>query len=233
MIRRPPRSTLFPYTTLFRSHHAPFLQHGMAIGYLAQRSYVLVDDKDGQAFRFQLRDRAVDLRADERCEALGGLVEDQQARIGHQRAADGEHLLLAAGELVAVVAMAGLELREERIYALERPRAAPPGGGDEVFADGEVGEDLAAFGHQADARLRDAVGGQAADPLAIKGDHTRLRRGDAHDRFDGRGLAHAVAAEQADELRGADFERDAEEHLASAIRGLHLAQLEHQASSPR
>src|SRR5258705_5421521 len=25
MIRRPPRSTLFPYTTLFRSHHA--LQH--------------------------------------------------------------------------------------------------------------------------------------------------------------------------------------------------------------
>src|SRR5258708_27181447 len=51
-------------------HHAPFLQHVMAIGYLAQRSYVLVDDKDGQAFRFQLRDRAVDLRADERCEAL-------------------------------------------------------------------------------------------------------------------------------------------------------------------
>src|SRR5439155_12884862 len=24
MIRRPPRSTLFPYTTLFRSSHAPF-----------------------------------------------------------------------------------------------------------------------------------------------------------------------------------------------------------------
>src|ERR1035437_4835850 len=23
MIRRPPRSTLFPYTTLFRSHHSP------------------------------------------------------------------------------------------------------------------------------------------------------------------------------------------------------------------
>src|SRR2546426_3847827 len=25
MIRRPPRSTLFPYTTLFRSHHGRFL----------------------------------------------------------------------------------------------------------------------------------------------------------------------------------------------------------------
>src|SRR3989449_7582421 len=26
MIRRPPRSTLFPYTTLFRSHHQPRIQ---------------------------------------------------------------------------------------------------------------------------------------------------------------------------------------------------------------
>src|SRR3712207_6856466 len=28
MIRRPPRSTLFPYTTLFRSHEAVLDQHG-------------------------------------------------------------------------------------------------------------------------------------------------------------------------------------------------------------
>src|SRR2546428_13689439 len=27
MIRRPPRSTLFPYTTLFRAHHAAMLAH--------------------------------------------------------------------------------------------------------------------------------------------------------------------------------------------------------------
>src|SRR5438094_2801407 len=41
MIRRPPRSTLFPYTTLFRSHHDadpaafPFQDHGARL--LAQR----------------------------------------------------------------------------------------------------------------------------------------------------------------------------------------------------
>src|SRR5256885_367517 len=29
MIRRPPRSTLFPYTTLFRSHLAAFQVHGL------------------------------------------------------------------------------------------------------------------------------------------------------------------------------------------------------------
>src|SRR3712207_8425748 len=27
MIRRPPRSTLFPYTTLFRSHHSSLITH--------------------------------------------------------------------------------------------------------------------------------------------------------------------------------------------------------------
>src|SRR3712207_8657887 len=61
MIRRPPRSTLFPYTTLFRS-----------------------DDHRRQAER--------------------GLVEEQQLRLGHERAADGEHLLLAAGHRAALLA---------------------------------------------------------------------------------------------------------------------------------
>src|ERR1019366_10124044 len=32
MIRRPPRSTLFPYTTLFRSSDVPFWQVGLAAG---------------------------------------------------------------------------------------------------------------------------------------------------------------------------------------------------------
>src|SRR3712207_7632021 len=32
MIRRPPRSTLFPYTTLFRSHHPPVRENEHALG---------------------------------------------------------------------------------------------------------------------------------------------------------------------------------------------------------
>src|SRR5256885_9825239 len=36
MIRRPPRSTLFPYTTLFRSPHTP----GRASGGTAERGYL-------------------------------------------------------------------------------------------------------------------------------------------------------------------------------------------------
>src|SRR2546430_12147356 len=37
MIRRPPRSTLFPYTTLFRSHGAPGIEAELAGRLLLQR----------------------------------------------------------------------------------------------------------------------------------------------------------------------------------------------------
>src|SRR5262245_65255071 len=62
MIRRPPRSTLFPYTTLFRS-------------------------------------------------------------VAHQRAGDGEHLLLAAAERAAGLAPPLAQDREQLVHALGRPRA--------------------------------------------------------------------------------------------------------------
>src|SRR2546427_6262451 len=54
MIRRPPRSTLFPYTTLFRSHHLVDQLDGVRIGERHGQHDVRVDDdpaewQDGQA----------------------------------------------------------------------------------------------------------------------------------------------------------------------------------------
>src|SRR2546430_12404616 len=40
MIRRPPRSTLFPYTTLFRSHSGPDIELGVRIAELLERGHV-------------------------------------------------------------------------------------------------------------------------------------------------------------------------------------------------
>src|SRR5256885_7206206 len=60
MIRRPPRSTLFPYTTLFRSHmvRGPFED---------QRPAVHQDQHDGCACR---RDRLQELRSEEHTSEL-------------------------------------------------------------------------------------------------------------------------------------------------------------------
>src|SRR3712207_7073446 len=48
MIRRPPRSTLFPYTTLFRSRPSVFRQghrHGVAVRPGLERDVVVADER--------------------------------------------------------------------------------------------------------------------------------------------------------------------------------------------
>ena len=47
-----------------------------------------------------------------------------------------------------------------------------------------------------------------------------------------RGLAHAVAPHQADDLAGIDPERDALEHVAVAVVGVDLAHVQHQEAPP-
>src|SRR5712671_326114 len=77
-------------------HHLAALDHVMAVGDADQRLDVLVDDQDRLAGGLERREALPDLGTDERREPLGRLVEDQEARISHQRAADRQHLLLAA-----------------------------------------------------------------------------------------------------------------------------------------
>src|SRR5262245_64592356 len=64
---------------------------------------VLVDHEHRLAGGAELRKAAPDLLPDERRESFGRFIEDEEMRVGHQSAADGEHLLLTAGELVAHV----------------------------------------------------------------------------------------------------------------------------------
>src|SRR5436190_5067732 len=64
MIRRPPRSTLFPYTTLFRSKPAPLLLFNIAQAYRLQKDY----QHAVQSYRTYLRD--VEQRSEEHTSEL-------------------------------------------------------------------------------------------------------------------------------------------------------------------
>src|SRR3712207_8572044 len=66
MIRRPPRSTLFPYTTLFRSVHA---QHVEAAGVVEHVDDVLAGPV-GRARRRAERGEEADLRSEEHTSEL-------------------------------------------------------------------------------------------------------------------------------------------------------------------
>jgi hypothetical protein len=57
---------------------------------------VLSTTRMDEPLGLQLADRRPDVLADDRRQPLCRLIEDQEAWIGHQRPADGQHLLLSA-----------------------------------------------------------------------------------------------------------------------------------------
>ena len=86
-------------------HDGAALDHDGIAGQRQRDLGVLLDQDDGGALvGDHAPDRGRQLLDDDRREPFQRLVEQQQRRIGHQRARDRQHLLLAAGELVAPAA---------------------------------------------------------------------------------------------------------------------------------
>src|SRR6266568_150754 len=79
-------------------HDAARLEHVAAAGDGQGHRGILLDEQDGHALLVDGQDRLEDLLDKDRRQSHGGLVEQQEPGAGHERAADGKHLLLAAGE---------------------------------------------------------------------------------------------------------------------------------------
>ena len=161
-----------------------------------------------------------------RREAQRRLVEQQDARLRHQAARDGEHLLLAAGEQPGAArqpfaqAREALQQRLDLGFAIDiPPRVCAE---HDVVAHGQFGKHLAAFRHQRDAARGDPMRGQLLDPLVVEHDRARHRPQQAGHRAHRRRLAGAVGAEQRHHLAGLHRERHLFEHRRRAIAGAEL-----------
>ena len=122
-------------------------------------------DEDHRHAR-EVAQRLGQLLDDDRREPLERLIQQQEPRVGHQGARDGEHLLLAARELVALVRAPLGEAREELEHLGQIPGARLRRD-REVFLHGERGEDLALLRDPADAEARAAMRRKACDRLAV------------------------------------------------------------------
>ncbi len=165
-----------------------------------------------------LEDRADQPRRD----AERRLVEHQEFRVAHQRAADGEHLLLAAGERAGGLLHAFFQPRENRenviaVLRVQRGVVLQIGAHREILVDGEIRENHPALRHMAKSARHDPMRRQRRDVFAEKRDLARLRSQQSGDRAQRGGLPRAVAADQRDDRALLDLERDAAERGDRAV----------------
>ena len=109
-------------------------------------------------------------------------------------------------------------------------------GGHQVLLDRERRKNLAALRHQPEARLRNAVGRQAAKRGPFECHVATAHRHQPHDGADCRGLAHAVAADERGHLAGPHRKAYFEQHLRRPVSGLQALDIQHgklTVSSPR
>src|SRR5262249_60111331 len=95
-----------------------------------------------------------------------------------------------------------------------------------VLGDGHVGEDLSLLGYIGDAGTSDAEGALTGNVLALENDAPAGRLHEAHDGFQCRGAAGAVAAKQAHDLTLPDFHGYAMQDMALLVVSVQSVDLE-------
>src|SRR5262245_3549303 len=189
-------------------HKSSRRQDADLVGDRERQLEVLLDQQDGVAASPQPLHDLLRLLHEARRQSLRWLVHQDKLGIGHERAADSQHLLLATAEqaawmidslgelgeflqnLVEVPALS--RLPAVRCSRTSRQRAR---GHQQVLAHGQRAEDSPALRHDGNAGLRNGVGRPAAQRSFPIEDVTVPRGGKPGHRPDQRRLAHAVATE--------------------------------------
>ncbi|MDP1794426.1 MAG: hypothetical protein Q8K63_09855, partial [Acidimicrobiales bacterium] len=164
----------------FEADLALLHEHG-ALGEVQRHVDGLFDQHDCGATRMDLAHDLEQLADDGRSQAGRQLVDHQQTRLGHERSAEGEHLLLAARQVARHLALASLEDREQRLHLglglfdAVLVVADEPAGEAQVLVDRQGREHSLAAGHERDAAMRGHIGRHRRDVLP--GEVHRTRRG--------------------------------------------------------
>src|SRR3954447_26587725 len=187
---------------------------------------VLLDEEDRRALLVDLHDDLEDPLDEDRRETHRWLVEEEQLRPGHERAAHRDHLLLAAGERPRALRAPLEQPREELVDALEVLLDAGAVGALErahleVLEHAHAREEAPSLRRLRDSQLDDLVRGVADDRAALEADVAGAGMVQPVDRPERRRLAGAVRAEQRHDLAGPHLERDPLQRLDRAVEDVH------------
>src|SRR6267142_87842 len=195
--------------------------------------HVLLDDEHGEAAGADALDEVEHLLDEDRREPGRRLVEQQQPGRRHEGAADGAHLLLAAGHAAGELAMALPKTRKQLVDDVEllaefRPGRRREAAYSQIVFDRHAREQAAALRHVGDAELDDPVRRRRRQIGALQADRARRGPDQPRDGAHERRLAGPVRADDTDRLAGLHVERDVEERLKRAVPGADRPELEHQ-----
>src|SRR5215212_7606212 len=205
--------------------------HIAAVGKLQRVEGILLDEEDGDSLgAVEFTDGGENLLHDQRREPERGLVQQQQARTCHQCACDGEHLLLAARERAAALALTFAENGKQNKGTFEVfLKVFRIGGGSphlKVLEHRHAGKDAPALGRLRYAHAHDLMGGQVGDVSAVVEDAAGAGAVDAADRHHQSGLAGTVRADESGDFSLVDVHVDAAKGLDSAIEGFNALDAE-------
>src|SRR6185437_4513100 len=221
-----------------RQGDAPVLDHIGAIGDGERESRILLREQNAPALIAQPGDEAENLGDQHRREAERRLVEHENARLGHQAAADRQHLLLAARKIGRRLVQAPQQHRKELADLADRRierrgarfRVARISAKAQILAHGQPAENLAALRNLRDAGEHARARAHAVDALAVEHDLAAAQRDDAGDRLDEGRFARAIGADQRDDLGIADGQIDLVNDVDRFIAGRDAPQLQHHAA---
>ena len=190
------------------------------------------DSSTATPSRFMAQDCRRHLLDDDGGEALRRLVEQHRARIAHQGAGDGQHLLLAAGHLASAAGRASRRGSERsRTAALgvhgRAPAARRLAADLEILGDGQIGEDAPLLRHVAETEAGDAVRRQRAMSWPSKARRSAPRATSPMMAFSVVDLPAPLRPTSAATSPRAKRQRHAEQHLGLAVAGgeaLHIEQ---------
>ena len=208
-------------------HHPAVFQHIAPIRQFERLVRVLLHQEDGHPLLAQLLYGVEDLLDDDGGQPQGGLVQQQQARLAHQGAADGQHLLFAAGHGASALLQPLVQAREQGEYLIQQAvllgLVDEEGPHQQVLLHRQAGEDAAPLRHHGDVLAHDAGRAESVDLFPLEPDAAAAGLGFAAQCHQQGGLAGAVGADQGDDFPLFYLDADVVQRLNFAVVGRYVA----------
>ena len=166
-------------------------------------------------------DDALDVLDDRRLYAFSGFIQNQYFGLHHQRPANGELLLLAAGQVAATARLHGCEHRKHLIDLRGNSAGAAIGFAGkphhQILFDREAGKYFTPLRHVTHAQAHPRERRQTGNVPAIEQYLAAGNRQHTHQTLEQSGFADAVASEQGRDATDGNFEADVAQRVAAAV----------------